>query len=604
MGERDDRLPMEDLIWAQRLRPDRWRGTVAAERASDIERSYPKEGASEEEWERFKWAIETGIAYAIGAGETFVPKDLVKKIRSPEAIAADPEVISFLNFWSDPFLSGDAMRKAGKGSEVIWEAIRSVTEEKMLQIDKEAGLRGELTPEKQERKTALRILAAHASATEIFHKAFLNRAWTAGNQDVTKKVYQEGFFDTGYNSIVFPDRMHWRALFAEEFAGERGLLMDQILRKIVEYGLKGIELEVELEDGRRIKRIINPYAEGFTDDIVFGKWLAGLLEVAKGRIDLVLETWHLALLWEIPGHFGATIVEEEKKFPDGSTRKVKLLKIGNPPIVPHWMTTAGRLMSLKGLVEGGWPIPQEVTSVDQLTWDKIRKILLTERYLSEICYSHVGSPLSIGVVGGVEQPLIDTYLHSVKVKHDGQEKSFWELWWEEGIPLGDLPWGLTERVVAGQDEQAELATFEGWAAITRGRAIGIAKRILEVPSLEEMANKDFWRGLVRTWAVKMGISREQRRWIMLAWLYPYTRCSEKERTSDRTNAVLRGGSQDVARWVQNVSLLNKGEAREPALSRILEAAIVESFIQPKDAEWIKKMIDKSPTEVLRSEKPF
>ncbi len=591
MGERNDGPTMEDLIWAQRLRTDRG-GSAAAVIAREIEDAFPGEHASEEEWERFRLRLESGFAYAIGAKEMLVPEELIAKLRNPEAIVADLEARSFLNLWSALFVSTDAMREAGKDSWAIYEAIRKVTETPMLEMDEKALLEGRnLTPEERERKTVLRVLADHALARRILHTAFLNRVWTAGDQNVTKEVFQRGFFDPGYNPIVFPDRMHWEALFAEEFAGKKGLLMDKILRKIVQYGQEGIELE----NGRRV----NPYAEGFADDVVLGKWLAGLLEVAEGRIDLVLEAWHLALLWEIPGHFGATIVNEEKKFPDGSVRRVKLLKIGNPPIVPHWMTTAGRLMNLKKLVEGGWPIPQEVTGIDQLTWAKIREILLTQRYLLEMCYSHTGPPLSIGVVGGVKKPLIDTYLHSVRVMQDGQEKTLWQLWWNERRTLANLPWKATERVIAGQDEQTELATFEGWATITRGRAIAIADRIRNIPALEEMAKRDFWKNLTRTWAVKMGISREQRRWIMLSWLFPYTVCSDRERAQDMVNAILRGGSRDVAQWVRNVRLTNRANAGVPSLSRILEAAVSETFIGEEDAKWINNMINKSPSEILR-----
>jgi hypothetical protein len=378
---------------------------------------------------------------------------------------------------------------------------------------------------------------------------------------------------------VKPDKGHWKAILNSPF-GEK---VDKVLRKIVDMAdknklPKGI-LDKEYGGIKKGGIEDNIYAEGFKDSEIFKGWLQELLNVADQRMDVVWFAWRLALIWEIP----ATI---------GSSKNKDKFKIADAPIGNDLFTWTAHLEAKRKSEFG-------------LTPSGVRKY-------QEKNLTHTGYPLSIDHIcpEGSKQ-LCKSYLHESIVRWKGKKGiSLWEIWSQDGLSLGKLPWDSTELQQEGlETEELSTGSFGFWL-LKRSRAGKILEDIRSRPSLRDISDPDFFAKRVRIWNKVLPLNdlysendKEKfyeneeikpeynpRNWWLAGILLhsnPELESSHIPLAKENSDKLYRTFSVGE-RWGKG--MVGTTESKKPIIAEILNHAYQCGFLRENDIDWLKRKL--------------
>lgn len=575
-GETRIPVPLQQLAQEQRLREQR-------ELSETKLRYYPMEGEdlieqiSEAEIGELPTALQEALAFREGLifGPDFY------NLNDPE------QRIFLMNLFTTAESATD------RPSEFYLEAAMNEKCAKEVRIVKRTARR-EKRPQNEEEERIVSLLTGYinwSKARKLVDGAFLQRMGTCHKDEAAAGLLER---DANYRPPTSPDKGHWQAFFGITSEVEPGIQtpqrefgerVDQVLRAIVAAGntdeeLTRINFSITLTDGRIVyladKKIVarSPdgrvttvldrgkiphtiYATGFTSSENFRDWLSYLLEVADGRMDVVWAAWRLSLIFELPSQFGHRIDKKDKH------------EIGLPPIVNDLFSWTAHLEEKR---EAEWGLDAKGTRVR------------TTKYIT-----HTGYPVSLGKFGNVCQ----SYLHETKVRVPGSEDetTLWRVWWEDKTSLANskFPWVLTEvsPAEAGREE-APPGSYQGWL-LRRIRAFSVVGDIRSRPTLQELANPEFFGDRVRTWDKIFGEVKDTppgenpRAWWVLAMLYPHREGGKKK---DQGNGAYNYWYPTPSQWVTR----ERVQTRKPeglSIDVVLEEAMLSEFLRQNDVGWIK-----------------
>lgn len=432
--------------------------------------------------------------------------------------------------------------------------------------------KGELTREEKDREEkdiglVMRMENIMKARAE-FDMAFIQRMDTCEVAEIASELLGK---DSHYRKSVKPDRGVWESLFSGEF----GESVDRVLRRIVVAGAPTGELAKLRANRREVFTGEFQPVGGLEPDVyvgeigkteVFKKWLTDLLQTANGRMDVVWTAWRLALVWEIPAELGSTVRKGE-------------YKIADPPIGNDFFTWAMHINEKRALEYG---------------WKKDFQRTRSSKYLT-----HSGYPLSIGRI----PKILGSYLHESEIdeidaqgKKTGKKISLWELWWEKGKKLSQIPWFETDIDPSAGMDEFPPASYGGWL-LQRTRAWPVIKDLRSRPSIKEIGDPDFFGQRVRNWDKIFRPSGNNvkpednpRTWWVGGILLAHHRVGSKD-----IPLVKEMGEDVVIRTylpdeVWGTSRKGEGERRPPSISEILDHAEQSGFLRRGDIDWLKNKL--------------
>jgi len=421
--------------------------------------------------------------------------------------------------------------------------------------------RRDLKEEEKEEIKKLISLENHTEARGLIDVAFSQRMKSCEEAGLGANLLARA---PDYGLSIKPDKGHWMAALQGDF----GLGVDKVLRKIVEMAdVQKLPEELRKSNKNRNGIEFNIYAEGFKNDRIFGGWLSELLNEAGGRMDAVWFAWRLALTWEIPATLGVGIVTDKETGEKG-------VKIADPPIGNDLFTWTAHLEKKR-----------------QLEWgcdaDGNRKRI--SKYLT-----HTGYPISLGKIcpEGKKQ-LCKSYLHEAIVKLERGTTSLWEIWWNRSIPLGKLPWALTELQPSGLDtEELGTGSFALWL-LRRARASKVLEDIRSRPTLKDLSNPDFFGERLRNWEKVLGEVNEEVKpednprawWVAGMLLFADPEDMKKAPIILGTNPEFNYSTySNDQHW--SYEYLGEASRRPISVWEILNHAYQCGFLRPKDIDWL------------------
>lgn len=399
-------------------------------------------------------------------------------------------------------------------------------------------------------------LQNRVEARGVVDQAFIQRMGTCEDPGSASGLLNR---DRQYRPSVTPDKGHWRAFFQGEKEGEFGHEVNKVFWEIVKFGLPdqvterlGLEpipvyvreqLPEEMFEDKEKKRFKgNFYVGGFDNMPIFKAWLSRLMETSNNRMDIIWNAWKLAMTWEITSELGITIDEKEKE-----GKKERKYKIAFPPIGNALLTWTAHIEERR-LIEFGLTINNERLE------DHVGKYV-----------THSGLPMSLGKFPPLCQSFLHNSQVELKKtdlpnwvwdnlknrlpnpsdpdykKYDRGERynhyilrqrldpktgkpkdkikiSLWDLGLYGGMSFAHkeikddreikFPWFLTEVIEPGETPgELPAGSFGNWL-LKRYRCMkergGVLVDIRMRPSIQELADPDFFASRVRDWDKVLG----------------------------------------------------------------------------------------------------
>jgi len=303
----------------------------------------------------------------------------------------------------------------------------------------------------------------------------------------------------------------------------------------------------------------------------FKEWIKDLLHKADGDLSAVFAAWKLALIFELPAHHAGQIKKGDKNISLAPP-------IGNSLI--NWTQH-----------------PTENQHKEY--WENPGG----ERFINKS-----GHPILIGKI----QPLVGSYLHSVRLNRDGQKTNLYEIW-KKGLNISDanFPW-VTSLIADGGDEPGS-GTFDFWY-LQRLRAHNIMQVIQMVPDIKKLSDPTLVLGDARLRDMaKSGFGpykdgkadssmrgeNNPRAWLLLSWIMYFSD------ENDGIAATVRGKGVPERRFKlflnksagQPIIDIHEGPNRQDKEAFVHVDLILRNFmkfgwINADDSNWIKSYLKK------------
>lgn len=395
------------------------------------------------------------------------------------------------------------------------------------------------------------------------------------------------------------------------------------------------------------------YADGFNNSTAFAHWIKYLHGKFGNRMDVVNSGWKLSLVWETIEDLGlyenadglyvmaapplgnslisqTSHTKEKRRYEfgldkDGNRVSVEIGDLKEPQ-VEKFLSHSGLPLSIDAIpklcsgflkqtsIEFGQAYFDMTGLEDKEFVTKMAEVLLKiKEHLpknpNDPDYDKAYDKLSSKIEKFLKRSIKKDKLGNPKLDKEGKPQyevksvkvSLWDLRFYGGWKFSDkyFPWLISDQPQEKDSEAGELPSGAfGFWLLTRSRAASIlstkeGKGIKDIPRLEDMADPEFFRGILRNWTKVLktinGVkpADNPRAHQLLTWLHyykpgpldgdtPATRrvpCAKKYRSLS-TRYVPREipmpGSRDVA------------------LGVVLSAATEATWIRPSDADWIQE----------------
>ncbi len=333
--------------------------------------------------------------------------------------------------------------------------------------------------------------APHYRGQVNMWRAFVDHQYRAGDE----KSASEIFVTAGHATPQGPD---WQELFSDE-DGRRDLVLRQIYAAGLTYeelsGLKREELLIEglhykvAKDADRTlvrgvgddKKTVNVkvlnrniYVEGWKSK-TFKSWIDALLEKGEGDLLAVYEMWLTAVTTGLVAEVG----KGEKG--NGSAA------FADPPIMSSldkWLVHFGSVQRAEaGLAEDS---------------SRVRPFVYKNK---------TGA---IKTVGKYPETWLPCFFKNATVRIGNDEKSIFDLWWNEGRNIGrGIDWLSTDRPSVagggGDTDEVGINSYDGWLY----KKFQLGKFWLAsqgVASLRDISGYGYWDGMARTLDKAFGLA--------------------------------------------------------------------------------------------------
>jgi len=482
-------------------------------------------------------------------------------------------------------------------------------------------------------------LQNRVEARGVVDQAFIQRMGTCEDPRSASSLLNH---DRRYQPPVTPDKGHWSAFFQREREGEFGHDVNKVFWEIVKFGLddeviKRLGLEPIPPDIReKVPTFI--YADGFDSIPAFRKWLSHLMDTANNRMDIVWNAWKLAMTWEITSELGIKITKEGKY-------KVAIPPIGNALLTWTAHTEEKRATEFgltkddkrvegqvgKYVTHSGLPISmgkfpplcrsflhesrprltkEDLEVLPNGVLENLRKKLPKPDDPQSPDYENLdrGERYNHRKLREELEAVLKGEVDSETGKPKKLEISLWDLWLYGGLSLADekFPWFLTEEVEPGVTPgELSAGSFGGWL-LKRSRCLGerggVLNDIRMRPSVQELADPDFFASRVRTWDKVLGAvknvspshedylppEKNPRAWWVAGLIRYHT--GGRGTKSRITNEEPFREYRTVATTQEIGKRGEAADARIPSVGDIFRHALNCGFLRRKDVAWIQQKL--------------